>query len=71
MGMNSGRVDAIGLDDRMNKASYTSQVKKKNPWENIGAAMTGIGYMLNLPEKFNSAFTVGKRGNQAEGAFLG
>ena len=70
MGMNSGRVEAIRLHDT-SKTSYTSNVKKKNPWENIGAAMTGIGSMLNLPDNFNSAFTVGKSGNQNEGAFLG
>ncbi len=70
MGLNAGRVDAIGSDDR-SSVSYTSQIKKRNPWENIGAAMTGIGSMVNLPDSFNSAFTVGKGGGQTEGAFLG
>lgn len=70
MGMNAGRIDAIGSEDR-SSVSYTSQIKKRNPWENIGAAMTGIGTFINLPDSFNSAFTVGKNGNQAEGAFLG
>ncbi len=68
--MNTGRVDAIGFEDKTSKASYTSQIKKKNPWEEIGAFMTGIG-SLNLPSNFNSAFTVGKPGGETRGAFLG
>ncbi len=64
------RVDAIGLDDKTPRTGYTSQVKKKNPWEEIGAAMNGIGSLMNLPENFNSAFTVGKQGGvQEAGAF--
>jgi len=58
-------IGAIGSgDDRSNNVSYTSSVKKRNPWEEIGAAMTGVGsYLANLPADFNSAFTVaGKQG---------
>ncbi len=66
------RVNPIGIEDKNSKASYTSEVKKKNPWEEIGAIMTGIGSYMNLPSDFNSAFTVGKSGGaKAEGAFLG
>lgn len=67
--MTAGRVEAIGFEDKTNRASYKSQVKKKNPWDNIGAAMTGFGSMVNnLPDKFNSAFTVGQ-GTSVQGAF--
>lgn len=69
--MTLGRIDAIGFDDKANKPEYATQVKKKNPWEQIGAIMTGIG-SLNLPSDFNSAFTVGKQGGtEKAGAFLG
>lgn len=69
--MTTGRVDAIGFEDKANKTSYSTQVKKKNPWENIGALMNGFGsYINNLPDNFNSAFTVGKQGGTQEvGAF--
>ncbi|CDE60594.1 unknown [Fusobacterium sp. CAG:439] len=69
--MTFGRVDAIGFDDKANKTEYATQVKKKNPWENIGALMNGFGsYINNLPDNFNSAFTVGKQGGADEvGAF--
>ena len=69
--MTVGRVDAIGFEDKANKTSYSTQVKKKNPWENIGALMNGFGkYINNLPDNFNSAFTVGKQGGTQEvGAF--
>ena len=70
--MATGRIEAIGFEDNSNKASYSSQVKKKNPWENIGYLMNGFGsYINNLPDKFNSAFTVGKSGAEGKGAFLG
>ena len=68
--MTTGRIDAIGFDDKTSKTAYTSQVKKKNPWDEIGAVMNGIG-SLNLPSHFNSAFTVGKPGTETQGAFLG
>ena len=29
--MTVGRVDAIGFEDKANKTSYSTQVKKKNP----------------------------------------
>ena len=41
--MATGRIEAIGFEDKSNKASYSSQVKKKNPWENIGYLMNGFG----------------------------
>ena len=64
------KVDAIGLDDKAVKPSYATQVKKKNPWEDIGNAINGFGtYMSNLPDKCNSAFTVQKGGQQTNGAF--
>ncbi len=69
--MTTGRIEAIGLNDKSTNASYTSQVKKKNPWDEIGAAMNGIGSLMNLPSNFNSAFTVGKPGTETQGAFLG
>ncbi len=67
--MTIGRVDAIGADDKASKPTFATQVKKRNPWEQIGSFMTGIG-SLNLPDNFNSAFTVGKQGGiQEAGAF--
>lgn len=70
--MTAGRIEAIGIEDKSNKATYSSQVKKKYPWENIGAFMNGFGsYINNLPDNFNSAFTVGKSGTEGKGAFLG
>lgn len=72
MSFNTGRVEAIGSDDKPS-VKYTSQVEKKYPWENIGGMLNGFGsYMENIPANFNSAFTVGKSGGtKAEGAFLG
>ncbi len=71
--MTVGRIDAIGADDkRAGNVSYTSQTKKKNPWDEIGAAMNGFGSMMNLPDISNgmSLFTVGKQGGTQEaGAF--
>lgn len=65
-------IGAIGTEDKHSgNVSYATQVKKKNPWENIGALMNGFGsYVNNLPDNFNSAFTVGKQGGTEEvGAF--
>lgn len=68
-----GRIEPIGHDDKTAaKPQYASSVKKKNPWDQIGAAMNGFGTIINnLPDNFNSAFTVGKEGGQTQGAFLG
>lgn len=64
-------IGAIGTEDKNSgNVSYTTQVKKKNPWDEIGAVMNGIGSLINLPSNFNSAFTVGKQGGAQEaGAF--
>ena len=70
--MTTGRIDAIGFEDKTSRSSYSTQVKKKNPWENIGDLMKNgfRSYINNLPDNFNSAFTVGKQGGTQEvGAF--
>ncbi len=71
MGLNAGRIDAIGIDDK-SSGSYTTKIKKKNQWENIGEMLNGaVSYLGNIPQNFNSAFTVGveKGGEKSEGAF--
>ena len=66
--MATGRIEAIGFEDKTNKASYSPQVKMLKLV--IGDIMIGIG-SLNFPDKFNSVFTVGKPGAEGKGAFLG
>lgn len=68
--MTTGRIEAIGFEDKTNKASYSPKVKKLKI--SIGDLMNGYGsYINNFPDKFNSAFTVGKPGAEGKGAFLG
>ncbi len=70
MGVNSGRIEAIGINDGSSKTNYTSQVKKKNPY--IDNIFAGFGsYINNLSSGINSVFTtnIGKDGGQETGAF--
>ena len=36
------KVDAVRLGTSASKPTYTTGIKKKNPWENIGAALNNI-----------------------------
>lgn len=64
-----GRIGAIGTEPRStSKPDYTTELKKfKQP--NISRLLSGVGSLINnLPNNFNSAFTVGQGAN-VQGAF--
>ena len=66
MGVNA--IGAIGHGDEDKKAQYTTDVKKKNPWEEIGKALVRVnefGSYLNI-NRDNSIFT---SGSNVQGAF--
>lgn len=65
-----GRIDAIGTETHSSsRTSFSSDIKKRKPEDYIGNFMNGFGSMINnLPNNFNSAFTVGQGAN-VQGAF--
>ena len=65
-----GRIDAIGTETHSSsRTSFSSDIKKRKPEDYIGNLMNGFGSMINnLPNNFNSAFTVGQGAN-VQGAF--
>ena len=60
-----GATKAVGYGDETPKPQYTTDIKKKNPWENIGNALNGFGTYLNI-NPGNSVFTAG---TNVQGAF--
>ncbi len=65
-----GRIGAIGTETHSSsRTSFSSDIKKRKPEDYIGNLMNGFGSMINnLPNNFNSAFTVGQGAN-VQGAF--
>lgn len=65
-----GRISAIGTETHSSsRTSFSSDIKKRKPEDYIGNLMNGFGSMINnLPNNFNSAFTVGQGAN-VQGAF--
>lgn len=69
-----GRISAIGTETHSSsRTSFSSDIKKRKPEDYIGnlmnGFMNGVGSMINnLPNNFNSAFTVGQGAN-VQGAF--
>ncbi len=65
-----GRIGAIGTETHSSsRTSFSSDIKKKKPEDYIGNLMNGVGSLINnLPNNFNSAFTVGQGAN-VQGAF--
>lgn len=70
-----GRIGAIGTETHSSsRTSFSSDIKKRKPEDYIGnlmnGVMNGVGSLLinNLPNNFNSAFTVGQGAN-VQGAF--
>lgn len=64
------RISAIGTETHSSsRTSFSSDIKKRKPEDYIGNLMNGFGSMINnLPNNFNSAFTVGQGAN-VQGAF--
>ena len=65
-----GRISAIGTETHSSsRTSFSSDIKKRKPEDYIGNFMNGFDSMINnLPNNFNSAFTVGQGAN-VQGAF--
>lgn len=68
MGVNA--INPVGRGDE-DKNVYNTQTQQKRKIH-IGELINGLGsYVGNLPSNFNSAFTIGKDGGEAQGAFRG
>lgn len=62
-----GRIGAIGTEPRSSKQNYPTELKKFKP--DLSGLLSGVGSLINnLPNNFNSAFTVGQGAN-VQGAF--
>lgn len=69
MGVNA--VSSVRHGDEDKKVSYKADAQPKRKL-NIGELINGYGSIaVNLPNNFNSAFTVGKARDEAQGAFRG
>lgn len=60
-----GAIKAVGHGDETTKPQYATDIKKKNPWDEIGNALNGFGSYLNI-NPGNSIFT---SGSNVQGAF--
>lgn len=58
-------IGAIGHGDQEKKTQYATDLKKRNPWDQIGNLMNGFGSYLNI-NPGNSVFTAG---TNVQGAF--
>lgn len=71
--MSTGRIEAIGFEDKTSRPAFATDVKKKKPIDEIGAAMTGIGSLVgNFAANLNSVFEApGRAGGDTQAAFRG
>jgi len=65
------KIDAVRLSDTSTRPTYSSDVKKKNPWEEIGAAFSNIGTSFQQYINTGDVSVFGKTGSESRASFEG